>query len=79
MITCPKLRRSVFTALVLLGAGALLLIISNLLLSIVGGFLSLIIGYIGLTLIVGSPLTMLITLVRSLLPGSRKNLEACIH
>lgn len=79
MITCLKLRRSVFTALVLLGAGALLLITSNILLSVVGGFLSLIIGYIGLTLIVSSPLTMLITLVRSLLPGSRKNLELCIH
>ena len=79
MITCLKLRRSVFTALVLLGAGALLLITSNILLSVVGGFLSLIIGYIGLALIVSSPLTMLITLVRSLLPGSRKNLELCIH
>lgn len=79
MLSCKNMRRSVLMAVILLGLGSFLLLITNLLSSIYIAMPSLAISYIGLILIISSPIAMIITLLRSLLPGSRSQQEHCIH
>ena len=79
MLSCKNMRRSVLMAVILFGLGSLLLLITNLLSPIYIAMPSLAVSYIGLILIVSSPIAMIFTLVRSLLPGSRSQQEQCIH
>lgn len=77
--TCETMRRLVFTAVTLLITGILVLIISKGIAIVYSGIFSLAMSYLGLALLLSSPIVMLFTLVQSLLPGTRQKFEQCNH
>ena len=78
-ITCETMRRLVLLAVMLLGVGILLFAGTEGVAALHVSLFSLAISYIGLALLLASPLVMVFILVLSLLPGASRKLEHCNH
>lgn len=79
LISCENMRRLVLLSAILLGAGILLIILSQWLSVLQSGLFTLVLFYLALSLIISSPMVMLFNLLLSLMPGARQRLEHCNH
>lgn len=79
MITCKDLRRAIFVAVMFLVSGVFLLLVNNLFPGSQDNLLSLLVSYASFILILSSPVMLLVTAIRTMMPGAGKNLEHCIH
>lgn len=78
-ISCLIIRRLVLIAASMLVTGLLLLLLSQGLASFYSGLLMQLQLFVAFSLILSSPLMMLIGFTLSVLPGSRERLEQCIR
>jgi len=77
--TCETMRRFVLAAVTLLISGILVLLIGKGVAFVFPGISSLAISYLGLMLLLSSPLLMFFIFIKSLLPGSYQKFEQCNH
>jgi hypothetical protein len=73
------MRKLVLISALLLGTGSVLMVIPPLLAFLQNSVFLLTISYVGLALLLSSPVVMLILLILSLLPGSHDRFESCNH
>lgn len=77
--TCETMRRFVLTAVTLLITGALVFLAGKGIALVFPGVFPLAISYLGLMLLLSSPIVMLSIFILSLLPRSHQKYEQCNH
>jgi len=77
--TCETMRRFVLVAVTLLITGVLVFLAGQGIRLVFPGLLSLAISYLGLMLLLSSPVVMFSIFILSLLPRSHQKYEQCNH